>query len=404
MPSRRTFLATLGTAGVSGVAGCSGLTGESSPEPDDPPAADPDAESKLNPRKHVYGATGSWSSPGCNAANTREVADGQAPVAEPEVRWRTDASEFSGTEPLVANDQLYLSSDEGLRALDAATGEERWSFSGTNGESPLVRGSQVYVPTYEGLTALDSETGDVRWRTALDGNTKTPGYSGSGWLAVPSGETLHRIEPDRGEVQWSRRLFGELLGSPALWSISFPVVASEAGVVYLLDGEGTGYATWDVPSKPQAPPTTDTDYIYVGCFDAKTYALGDLGGPEMATQWSTQTGFVDIGIGVSQGLVCTASTDLTAIDGESGEVRWTFEKGDWRHTAPAFGRDTLFVGGDRLWALDPTPGGEAGSDGPAVRWEKEFHGRVGPGPVLDDGRLFTVAQTDEEEFELLALW
>ena len=73
--------------------------------------------------------------------------------------------------------------------------------------------------------------------------------------------------------------------------------------------------------------------------------------------------------------------------------------GDWRHTAPCYGRDTLFVGGDRLWALDPTPSGGAG---PAVRFERSFAGRVGPGPVVDDGRLYVVAETAPDTHHLLA--
>ncbi|ELZ02421.1 pyrrolo-quinoline quinone [Natrialba asiatica DSM 12278] len=67
--------------------------------------------------------------------------------------------------------------------------------------------------------------------------------------------------------------------------------------------------------------------------------------------------------------------------------------GDLRHTAPAYGRDTIFVGDDRLWALDPTPG-DSPAGGPAVRFGHEFAGRVGPGPIHDDGTLYAVAQVD----------
>lgn len=67
-------------------------------------------------------------------------------------------------------------------------------------------------------------------------------------------------------------------------------------------------------------------------------------------------------------------------------------------------RDVLgTLGGDRLRALDPTPSGWSPDTGAAVRRERQFHGRVGPGPVLDDGRLDVVAQTAAETFELLAL-
>ncbi|WP_439027464.1 hypothetical protein [Haloarchaeobius sp. DT45] len=71
---------------------------------------------------------------------------------------------------------------------------------------------------------------------------------------------------------------------------------------------------------------------------------------------------------------------------------------------PALARDTLFVGGDKLYALDPTTdGGMLGSGGPAKRWEKSFHGEVGPGPVVDDGTIYVVAETAEAAYHLLAL-
>jgi outer membrane protein assembly factor BamB len=94
---------------------------------------------------------------------------------------------------------------------------------------------------------------------------------------------------------------------------------------------------------------------------------------------------------------------LTAIDPETGEKRWGHETGTRRNTAPVVGRDTLFVGGDALYAFDPTPGaGPLASGGPALRYSKEFAGPVGPGPVVDDGRLYVVAETGDRDRELLA--
>ncbi|MFC7138196.1 PQQ-binding-like beta-propeller repeat protein [Halobaculum litoreum] len=118
--------------------------------------------------------------------------------------------------------------------------------------------------------------------------------------------------------------------------------------------------------------------------------------------WTVDTGWTRVGLGLDSGLLFAGSANgLRAVDTDSGERRWTHDLGDWSVTAPAVGRDTLFVGGDRLWALDPTEGG--GDAGPPVRFERSFHGRVGPGPVLDDGTLYVVAETGEETTHLLAL-
>ncbi|MDG5761432.1 PQQ-binding-like beta-propeller repeat protein [Natronococcus sp. A-GB1] len=93
---------------------------------------------------------------------------------------------------------------------------------------------------------------------------------------------------------------------------------------------------------------------------------------------------------------------MRATDADSGQQRWEFGIGDSSRMAPAVGRETVFVGGDRLWALDPAPTGDP-SDGPAVRFEREFEGSVGRGPVLDDGVLYVVADVGDNEVALMAL-
>jgi outer membrane protein assembly factor BamB len=110
------------------------------------------------------------------------------------------------------------------------------------------------------------------------------------------------------------------------------------------------------------------------------------------------------GLAVNGNLYASGTNGLHAIDPESGEQLWTKDTGDWRYTAPVLARDTLFVGGDKLFAFDPTPSSSPFSeDGPALRFEKSFHGRVGPGPILDDGVLYVVAQTGNETYQLVAL-
>jgi outer membrane protein assembly factor BamB len=90
------------------------------------------------------------------------------------------------------------------------------------------------------------------------------------------------------------------------------------------------------------------------------------------------------------------------VDTESGSATWREPVGDWPQTAPTVARDTVFVGGDALYAFDPTPGGDP-AGGPALRFEHSFAGRVGPGPVLDDGTLYVAAEVEEDEVALVAL-
>lgn len=395
MPSRRTFVAALG---ATALAGCSATN----PTPDDPPK--PGVEELPDPDGHVHGANGDWSSFGCNAGNTRTVADGKAPTDGVTERWRVEVPQILRHEPVAAGGRVYLTGPDGLRAFDAGDGTELWR----NGEvetAPLVRDGTVYAGADDRLVALDAETGDSLWKRTLVERepVRAPSAYAGEWLYVPAGETVFGIAAATGEVDWSRKLFGRLLGSPAVHSGYYVALASEAGKLFLVTRDGVGAGEWDFPSRPRAPPTADADAVYVNCLDGRTYGVVLENELRRNADWKTKIGWADGGLAVEEHVYASATNGLHALDPETGEQRWQFDAGDWRHTAPALGRDTLFVGGDALYALDPTPRTTPLDDGPAIRFERSFHGRVGPGPVLDDGVLYVVAQTGDSAFHLLAL-
>jgi outer membrane protein assembly factor BamB len=390
MPSRRDLLAALGTVAATGVAGCGARA-------DDPPPSDPRTP---DPTRHVAGANGEWSSVGANPANTRESHEGTAPVDGVSERWRVDVGR-STAEPIVAEDTVFLSTHDGLRAFEAETGERRWTFANET-TPPVVRNGRVFVGTGTALRSLDAASGEVAWSREFPATVGEPAAAGDGWLVVPVGEQLHRLDPRTGDTVWSADLFGHPVGSAGFYAGSYPAVATEAGEVSLYHPDGTGWGRWRLPSTPVAPPTVGTDSLYLPCRDGRIYALGSDAEINAGRNWSQQTGWGHAAL--SGGLVCVADDfAVTAIEAESGEQRWRrpIAEDGWGLTAPAFGRETLFVGGDRLQALDPSSSGLIGG-GPAVRFEHDLGGPVGPGPVLDDGVLYTACGTIGER-ELVAL-
>lgn len=404
MPStRRTFL-TSASAASAALAGCSQLSDAlgSDPEPDEPPASGVDRSP--DPGSHIHGANGDWSSFGCNAANTRTVADGKAPVDGVTERWRAEVTQLAYHAPVAADGRVYHPDHRTLRVFDAADGTELWTLEDSR-LAPLVRDGVVYVPVGNTLYALEADTGDELWNREFEtrGSVTTPTTYEGRQLVCGAGERVVSLDPETAEIRWEREVFGQVLDHLTVFNGYGFVVATEAGEVSLLTDEGMGWRRWTLPSVPTGPPSAGTDSIYITCRDGTTCALMDDGSSSTEITWTADTGWAERGIGVVGELVLVAnSRGLHAVDAESGEHRWEYDTGDWRHTAPAYGRDTLFVGGDRLWAVDPTPG-DSPDGGPAVRFEREFAGRVGPGPVLDDGTLYVVAEVEDETFALLAL-
>ncbi|ELY53526.1 pyrrolo-quinoline quinone [Natronococcus amylolyticus DSM 10524] len=401
-PSRRAFLVAAGS-GSALFAGCSQFasdeTGEA-PGPREPPESGVDE--LPDPNSHVHGADGSWSSFGCNAANTRAVGDDEAPVNGISERWRVGVPEIGFAEPIVADGRVYFVGNQGLRVLDADDGTELWTLEDVE-KPPLILEGIAYVSTYEGVSALEADTGDEIWSRELDapGSVTAPATIRGHGVLCGIGERILELDPEDGSERWRRDLLGQTLDHPAYTGPRGVAVATEAGMVYVLY-DGVAYARWELPARPSGPPTADKDVVYVPCYDGETYALTTDHDAVSETAWSAETGQVSTGLAVADDLVlAVAGRTLRAIDADSGQQRWEFEIGDSSRTAPAVGRETVFVGGDRLWALDPAPSGDP-SDGPAVRFEHEFEGSVGRGPVLDDGVLYVVADVDGE-VALLAL-
>ncbi|MFC4438743.1 MULTISPECIES: outer membrane protein assembly factor BamB family protein [Natrialbaceae] len=403
--SRRALLASVGSGTVL-LSGCSRFSSTRSrepPEPDEPPESGVDE--LPDPSRHVHGANGEWSSFGCNAANTRTVADGKAPVDGGSERWRVEASPMARQGLVAAGGRVYLPDGSELSVFDADDGTELWSVENV-WEPPLVWEDVVYVSSIDGVHALEAETGDELWKRTVDvpGNATAPAIVGGRNLICAFGERVVALDPEDGSVRWHRDVFGQVLDHAATLGQRWIVVATEAGMVYTLAGNGVAYNRWQLPEPPTAPPSTDGETIYVNCRDGNTYALSDENESMTKFDWTVETGWARGGIAVVDDIVLTAGgRTLRAIDAESGLRYWDHEIGDWDHTAPAYGRETVFVGGDRLWALDLAPEGNP-ADGPAIRFEREFAGEiVGPGPVLDDGALYVVAQVEDEELVLLAL-
>jgi outer membrane protein assembly factor BamB len=96
--------------------------------------------------------------------------------------WYAPMAEVSG-DVAVVDGVVYAGSGLGFRALDAATGEQRWGVSTMDlvRSAPAVAGGVVYVGAGNGrLSALDAATGAVLW-------SSNPGARAIGTPAVAGG-------------------------------------------------------------------------------------------------------------------------------------------------------------------------------------------------------------------------
>jgi alcohol dehydrogenase (cytochrome c) len=130
-------------------------------------------------------APGSWATYGYDYANTRHVTlsqidEGNVATLKPAWRFLTNTHGRLETSPIVVGDTMYITTaiENGVVALDAATGAPRWRYAPTLGFSDTccglvnrgvaVEANRVFYATLDArLIALDARTGHELWETTI---------------------------------------------------------------------------------------------------------------------------------------------------------------------------------------------------------------------------------------------
>ncbi len=178
-------------------------------------------------------------------------------------RWRYDGQDAAHrfTDPVVTNGRVYVSEGELMRArdgrfvsLDATTGEEIWAIDIDLSAPPSVLGDTLYVQARTPgavpgtVRALDAATGDERWRVSTwDVSEVAPAVT-NGLVLVPSGTRegyapgfddvlLTAYAAESGDELWRIDLAGSISGAPAIVGGQVFVTTYSEGVLFAL-GDG----------------------------------------------------------------------------------------------------------------------------------------------------------------------
>ena len=248
--------------------------------------------------------------------------------------------------PALAGGRLYVAGmTDLLVCLHAATGDEvsRRDFAADSGEglpqfgnvaSPLVREGLVYVQSGDAVQALDAATGETKW-TALpepggrnEGAFSSPAVAedapGGPQVLVQTRKTLAGLDPSSGEVLWQT-----------------PVEAFR----------GMNILT------PLHRVVNGDLQVFTSTYGGGSTLFGVSGGRgEVATLWTAKPqGYMSSPVLVGERLVLHLRNQrATALDWSTGEVAWTsrpFGK-YWSMLTDGTGVVALDSGG-RLLRVDP---------------------------------------------------
>ncbi|RQG94389.1 PQQ-binding-like beta-propeller repeat protein [Natrarchaeobius chitinivorans] len=399
MPSRRDLLLGVGATSAAAVAGC---LGRRSPDPgtDD---------------------SYTWTTTGADLRNSRTIADGVAPRDDPSVERRVDLeSAGAAGEPIVTDDAVLINTGMDVVAFDRETMERRWSIDPENDlysyrGAPTVFEDTAYVPERRTLAARDLETGDADWSYELEGvishGSLTVTDTDDGRVYVAGGNAVHALDANTGDHLWEQELLGVARYALAKYA-DWLFVPTRGGELYRIN-RWEGDVEWrrtieaGISSAPIVLTSEDrrTGHGVAVAGGDGSVIYYDMRGTR---EWRTETrGFGNDGLAIGHRTVFTRSAStLYALDANDGDERWRVDLGRGSRNPPIVVGDTVYVGGDRLRAIDVDGGigirslriGEG-------RFERQEAGNVGY-VTAADGKLFVTTRVDrfgDDAAELIVL-
>ncbi|MFI1165815.1 PQQ-binding-like beta-propeller repeat protein [Streptomyces sp. NPDC020801] len=284
------------------------------------------------------------------------VADGRIHASDGPTLFTLDAREGADLWRLQTDAWVYsLKADRGtvvtgtrgggVQAWEAAGGQKLWEISGcqTDFESPeagpAVHDGTVYVWQDARLRALDARTGEERWSYPIGDAASCGGVpvritaAPDGYVYVSAGTRVLALDVASGRVRWHFEAPAVFLCPPAF----VPGPAVTGGGIYLADYLGTVYALdatdgrdrWRIATESRAsidPVLVAAGHVHVGSGKG-LYTLDAVTG---TPKWRFQSGGEIVGSpAVAEGRIHFGSTDhlLYTLKADDGRLRWKLATG-----------------------------------------------------------------------------
>ncbi|MER6319891.1 PQQ-binding-like beta-propeller repeat protein [Streptomyces sp. NPDC001581] len=315
------------------------------------------------------------------------VSDGRIHASDGPSLYALDASDGSERWRLSADAWVYaLRADRGtvvtatrgggVQGWEASNGQKLWELTGAQSDfetpeaAPVLHDGTVYVWQDARLRALDARSGRESWSypvgdVASCGNVPvrvTPAPDGNVYIAA--GTRVLSVDRATGRVRWHFEAPAVFLAAPAF----APGAAVTGGGVYLVDYLGTVYALdaltghdrWRIATESRQssdPVVVANGNVHLGAGSA-LYTLDAVTG---TPKWRFAAGGEITGLpAVADGRVHFGSADhcLYTLDAAGGQLRWKLATGGEITGAPVAEAGVVYAcSKDRcVYALDAAKG------------------------------------------------
>lgn len=176
--------------------------------------------------------------------------------------------------PVVTEQAIIVGSDQGLYALDPASGKQLWRhMAGSTVFSPVVSGEMLYVTAKDGsLQALSLGDGKQLWQQHFKGGLNPPVLAAGIIIVSDNDGLVHGVGPDGGKPVWQQKL--------AQGPVHRPLVLPDNSIVITtLDGQVTrlrasdGHILWQLQDPvPSFTPAYAAERLIFGGYDGRIRA------------------------------------------------------------------------------------------------------------------------------------
>jgi outer membrane protein assembly factor BamB len=287
-------------------------------------------------------AIGDWThfrfDPAHHGVNPNETILSPANVANLTVKWRTNIGGGCFASASVVDGKLYTadtgSANGKLHSLDAATGQELWTFpsDALPGDhawtSPPVANGVVYFGVNRPIPvvyAVNATTGQEIWHHTgpIANIVSSPALeSGRIYVAFTDG-TIRALDATNGQVVWSVTHPGGAYSSPAVAGGRLYIAIHNSGLLALDANSGSELWLAPMPGPQWSSPAVENGRVFVGSRDDhKLYAFDAVTGNTLWT--ATTSDWVQTSPAVADGVVYIAnnSGNLYAFNAETGGLNW----------------------------------------------------------------------------------
>ncbi|MFH8800461.1 PQQ-binding-like beta-propeller repeat protein [Streptomyces sp. NPDC017936] len=284
------------------------------------------------------------------------VADGRVHASDGPTLYALDAREGTDLWRLPTDAWVYCLRAErgtvvtgtrggGVQGWEASTGQKLWEVTGcqTDFESPeagpALHDGTVYLWQDARLRALDARTGDERWSYPIGDTASCGGVpvrvtaAPDGYVYLSAGTRVLAVDVASGMVRWHFEAPAVFLSPPTF----VPGPAVTGGGVYLADYLGTVYALdatdgrdrWRIATEARSsvdPVLVAGGHVHVGSGKG-LYTLDAVTG---TPKWRFQAGGDIVGApAVAEGRIHFGSTDhlLYTLKADDGRLRWKLATG-----------------------------------------------------------------------------